>query len=158
MRDKPAGTVRITCGEHILQTTLLPKLTPLLLEYPDIKVEFDVNYGFRDIVADRFDAGVRMGDTIDKDMIAVPIGPQLRMAIAASPAYFETHPIPKTPRDLLKHNCINMRMQTAGGPLCLGLRAAWQSIECASGWAAHLQHLAQHGGCGGGGVGYRFPA
>jgi DNA-binding transcriptional LysR family regulator len=87
----------------------------LLLEYPDIKVEFDINYGFRDIVADRFDAGVRLGDTIDKDMIAVPIGPQLRMAIAASPAYFEKHPIPKTPRDLLKHNCINMRMQTAGG-------------------------------------------
>lgn len=115
MRDKPAGTVRITCGEHILRTTLLPKLTPLLLEYPDIKVEFDVNYGFRDIVADRFDAGVRMGDTIDRDMIAVPVGPKLRMAIAASPAYFQTHPIPKVPRDLLNHNCINMRMQTAGG-------------------------------------------
>ena len=115
MRDKPAGTVRITCGEHVLRTTLLPKLTPLLLEYPDIKVEFDVNYGFRDIVADRFDAGVRMGDTIDRDMIAVPVGPKLRMEIAASPAYFQTHPIPKVPRDLLSHNCINMRMQTAGG-------------------------------------------
>lgn len=115
MRDKPAGTVRITCGEHILRTTLLPKLTPLLLEYPDIKVEFDINYGFRDIVADRFDAGVRMGDTIDRDMIAVPVGPKLRIAIAASPSYFKTHPIPKAPRDLLKHNCINMRMQTAGG-------------------------------------------
>ena len=115
MRDKPAGTVRITCGEHVLRTTLLPKLTPLLLEYPDIKVEFDVNYGFRAIVADRFDAGVRMGDTIDRDMIAVPVGPKLRMAIAASPAYFQTQPIPKVPRDLLNHNCINMRMQTAGG-------------------------------------------
>lgn len=115
MRDKPAGTVRITCGEHILRTALLPKLAPLLLEYPDIKVEFDVNYGFRDIVADRFDAGVRMGDTIDRDMIAVPVGPKLRIAIAASPAYFQTHPIPKVPRDLLNHNCINMRMQTAGG-------------------------------------------
>lgn len=115
MRDKPAGTVRITCGEHILRTTLLPKLTPLLLEYPDIKVEFDVNYGFRDIVADRFDAGVRLGDTIDKDMIAVPIGPQLRMAAAASPAYAAAHPKPKSPRDLVNHNCINMRMQTAGG-------------------------------------------
>jgi DNA-binding transcriptional LysR family regulator len=115
MRDKPAGTVRITCGEHVLRTTLLPKLTSLLLEYPDIKVEFDINYGFRDIVADRFDAGVRLGDTIDKDMIALPIGPQLRMAVVASPAYFETHPIPKTPRDLIKHNGINMRMQSAGG-------------------------------------------
>ena len=115
MRDKPAGTVRITSGEHVLRTTLLPKLTPLLHDYPDIKVEFDINYGFRDIVADRFDAGVRLGDTIDKDMIAVRIGPQLRMAAAASPAYFETHPIPKTPRDLLKHTCINQRMQSAGG-------------------------------------------
>lgn len=115
MRDKPAGTVRITCGEHILRTSLLPKLRPLLLDYPDINLEFDVNYGFRDIVADRFDAGVRLGDTIDKDMIAVPIGPPLRMVIAASPEYFERHPIPKTPHDLLAHNCINMRMQTAGG-------------------------------------------
>jgi len=115
MRDKPAGTVRITCGEHILRTTLLPKLTPMLREYPDIQVEFDVNYGFRDIVADRFDAGVRLGDTIDKDMIAVPIGPPLRMAAAASPAYFKDHAPPKTPPDLLKHSCINMRMQTAGG-------------------------------------------
>ena len=115
LRDKPAGTVRITCGEHILRTTLLPKLAPLLLDYPDINVEFDINYGLRDIVADRFDAGVRLGDTIDKDMIAVPIGPRLRMAVAASPAYFESHPVPKTPRDLVNHNCINQRMQTAGG-------------------------------------------
>jgi len=115
MRDKPAGTVRITCGEHVLRTTLLPKLTPLLRDYPDIKVEFDINYGFRDIVADRFDAGVRLGDTIDKDMIAVPIGPPLRMAVAASPAYFAAHPIPRSPRDLVHHNCINQRMQTAGG-------------------------------------------
>ncbi|HMM77980.1 MAG TPA: LysR family transcriptional regulator [Gammaproteobacteria bacterium] len=115
LRDKPAGTVRITCGDHILRTTLLPKLTPLLREYPDINVEFDVNYGFRDIVADRFDAGVRLGDTIEKDMIAVRIGPQLRMAAAASPAYFASRPIPKKPRDLLSHNCINQRMQTGGG-------------------------------------------
>ncbi|ODT84271.1 MAG: LysR family transcriptional regulator [Nitrosomonadales bacterium SCN 54-20] len=115
LRDKPAGTVRITCGDHVLQTVLLPRLTSLLHEYPDIRIEFDVNYGFRDIVADRFDAGVRLGDTIEKDMIAVPIGPQLRMAVAASPAYFVAHPIPKKPQDLLNHNCINQRMQTAGG-------------------------------------------
>ncbi|WP_069865770.1 LysR family transcriptional regulator [Pseudomonas citronellolis] len=115
MRDKPAGTVRITCGDHVLRTTLLPKLTPLLLEYPDIKMEFDVNYGFRDIVADRFDAGVRLGDTIDKDMIAVPIGPQIRMAVAASPDYFAAHPKPMSPQDLMNHKCINMRMQSGGG-------------------------------------------
>ncbi|MBG6501657.1 LysR family transcriptional regulator [Pseudomonas aeruginosa] len=115
LRDKPAGTVRITSGDHIQRTLLLPKLAPLLLEYPDIKIEFDINYGFRDIVADRFDAGVRLGDTIDKDMIAVPIGPQLRMAVVAAPAYFATHPNPTNPRDLVNHNCINIRMQSGGG-------------------------------------------
>lgn len=115
LRDKPAGTVRITCGDHVLRTTLLPKLGPLLREYPDINVEFDINYGFRNIVADRFDAGVRLGDTIDKDMIAVPIGPKLRMAAVASPAYFAGHPVPETPHDLTGHNCINMRMVSSGG-------------------------------------------
>lgn len=115
MRDKPAGTVRITCGDHIVRTTLLPKLAPLLNEFPDIKVEFDINYGFRDIVADRFDAGVRLGDTIDKDMIALPIGPKLRMAAVASPAYFAKHPAPKKPADLVAHRCINMRFPTHGG-------------------------------------------
>lgn len=115
LRDKPAGTVRITCGDDILRTTLLPKLTPILKEYPDIKLEFDVNYGFRDIVADRFDAGVRLGHTIDKDMIAVPLGPELRMAVVASPAYFAANPSPATPQDLTMHRCINQRMPTSGG-------------------------------------------
>jgi DNA-binding transcriptional LysR family regulator len=115
LRDKPAGTVRITCGDNVLHAVLLPKLAPLLREYPDIKLEFDMNYGFRDIVADRFDAGVRMGNTIDKDMIAVPIGPSLRMAVVASPDYFERHPVPKSPNDLTAHACINQRMPTSGG-------------------------------------------
>lgn len=115
LRDKPAGTVRITSGDHILRTTLLPKLTPFLLDHPDINIEFDVSYGLRDIVNDRFDAGVRMGDTIDKDMIAIPIGPQLRMAVVASPAYFAKHQKPKTPKDLIRHRCINQRMQSSGG-------------------------------------------
>ncbi|MEO7576911.1 MAG: LysR family transcriptional regulator, partial [Massilia sp.] len=115
LRDKPAGTVRITCGEHICRTTLLPKLAPLLRDYPDIRCEFDVDYGFRDIVADRFDAGVRLGTTIDKDMIAVAIGPPLRMAVVASPAYFAAHPVPHAPRDLMAHNCINQRMSSSGG-------------------------------------------
>jgi DNA-binding transcriptional LysR family regulator len=115
LRDKPAGTVRITCGDHVVKTTLLPKIAPLLHKFPDVKVEFDVNYGFRDIVADRFDAGVRLGGTIDKDMIAVPIGPKLRMAAVAAPAYFARHPAPKTPEDLTKHSCINMRFPTHGG-------------------------------------------
>ena len=115
LRDKPAGTVRITCGDNVLRTVLLPKLTPLLPDYPDITLEFDMSYGFRDIVADRFDAGVRLGNTIDKDMIAVPIGPPLRMAVVASPAYFEIHPKPKTPQDLTAHRCINQRMPSSGG-------------------------------------------
>lgn len=115
LRDKPTGTVRITCGDHVLRSTLLPKVAPLLHQYPDVKVEFDVNYGLRDIVADRFDAGVRLGDTIDKDMIAVPIGPKLRMAAVAAPGYFARHPKPKTPQDLMQHSCINMRFPTHGG-------------------------------------------
>lgn len=115
LRDKPAGTVRITSGDHVLHSVLLPKLTPLLRDYPDITVEFDMNYGFRDIVADRFDAGVRMGNTIDKDMIAVPIGPPLRMAVVASPGYFAANPPPKVPLDLTTHRCINQRMPTSGG-------------------------------------------
>ncbi|EOV6160107.1 LysR family transcriptional regulator [Enterobacter ludwigii] len=115
LRDKPAGTVRITCGPDVLSRTLLPKLTPLLRKYPDIHIEFDANHGFRDIVADRFDAGVRMGDTIDKDMIALPIGPQLRMAAVASPDYFARHPVPQTPHELTQHQCINQRMIKSGG-------------------------------------------
>ena len=115
LRDKPAGTVRITCGDHVLRTTLLPKVAPLLHAYPDVKVEFDVNYGFRDIVADRFDAGVRLGDTIDKDMIAVPIGARLRMAAVATPGYLADRAKPKRPEDLTKHSCINMRFPTHGG-------------------------------------------
>jgi DNA-binding transcriptional LysR family regulator len=115
LRDKPAGSVRITSGDHVLRTILLPKLLPVMQRYPDIRMEFDVSYGLRDIVADRFDAGVRLGENIDRDMIAMPISPMLRMAAAASPDYFERHPVPKTPGDLTAHNCINIRFPTSGG-------------------------------------------
>ncbi|MFD0725234.1 LysR family transcriptional regulator [Lysobacter brunescens] len=115
LRDKPAGSVRITCGDHVLRTILLPKLLPVMRRYPDIRMEFDVSYGLRDIVADRFDAGVRLGENIDKDMIAMPISPMLRMAAVASPDYFARHPVPKTPGDLTAHNCINIRFPTSGG-------------------------------------------
>ncbi len=115
LRDKPGGTVRITCGDLVLRKILLPKLTPLLREYPDVEIEFDVNYGFRDIVADRFDAGVRLGESIDQDMIAVPIGPPLRMAAVASPDYLASRPTPAKPEDLLAHRCINLRLPTYGG-------------------------------------------
>lgn len=115
LRDKPAGSVRITSGDHVLRTILLPKLLPVMHRYPDIRIEFDVSYGLRDIVADRFDAGVRLGESIDKDMIAMPIGPKLRMAAVASPMYFENHPVPKVPGDLTQHNCINIRFPSSGG-------------------------------------------
>lgn len=114
LRDKPAGSVRITSGDHVLRTILLPKLLPLMERYPDVHIEFDVSYAFRDIVADRFDAGVRLGESIDKDMIAMPISPKLRMAAVASPAYFERHPVPKVPGDLTGHNCINLRFPSGG--------------------------------------------
>lgn len=115
LRDKPAGSVRLTSGDHVLRTILLPKLLPVMHRYPDINIEFDVSYALRDIVADRFDAGVRMGESIDKDMIALPISPKLRMAAVASPGYFEKHPVPQTPGDLTQHNCINIRFPTSGG-------------------------------------------
>jgi DNA-binding transcriptional LysR family regulator len=114
MRDRPAGTVRITCSDYVLRTTIWPKLAPMLRDYPDINVEFDVSYGLRDIVADRFDAGVRLGERVHKDMIAVPIGPKLRMAAVASPGYFARHPLPKAPGDLMQHRCISQR-QVSGG-------------------------------------------
>lgn len=115
MRERPAGLIRITASEYATQTNLLPKLIPFLKNYPDVKVEISVDKGFRDIVADRFDAGVREGDVIAKDMIAVKIGPDLRSAVVASPDYFKTHPKPETPHDLIKHNCINIRLPTLGG-------------------------------------------
>jgi DNA-binding transcriptional LysR family regulator len=114
LRDKPAGSVRITSGDHVFRTILLPKLVPVMHRYPDVHIEFDVSYGFRDIVADRFDAGVRLGESIDKDMVALPISPKLRMAAVASPAYFDHHPAPKVPDDLTRHNCINIRFPSGG--------------------------------------------
>jgi DNA-binding transcriptional LysR family regulator len=114
IRAKPAGTVRITCADHVLRTIIWPKLVPVLRNYPDINMEFDVSYGLRDIVADRFDAGVRLGEAVHKDMIAIPIGPRVRMAAVASPAYFAEHAPPKTPGELVRHRCINQR-QAGGG-------------------------------------------
>ena len=150
LRDKPAGTVRITCGDNVLRTVLLPKLTPLLREYPDIRLEFDMSYGFRDIVADRFDAGVRLGTTIDKDMIAVPIGPPLRMVVVASPTYFEINPRPKTPQDLTAHRCINQRMPSAGGLYVWDFARRGKQVNGAGRWSADLQHLAAAGRRGAG--------
>ncbi|SAK57563.1 LysR family transcriptional regulator [Caballeronia ptereochthonis] len=115
LRDKPAGTVRITAHDHAIVTVLWPRLRSLLREYPDIHLEFSVDYAFTDIAAQRFDAGVRVGDRVDKDMIAVCIGPAFRMAVAGSPEYFAGRPVPKTPRNLTDHQCINLRLPTHGG-------------------------------------------
>ncbi len=115
LRDKPAGTIRITAIEHAVDTILLPKLAQFLPAYPDIKVEISIDYGLTDIVADRYDAGVRSGEQVAKDMIAVRIGPDLRIAIVGSPSYFKDRPAPEKPQDLTEHECINLRLPTYGG-------------------------------------------
>jgi DNA-binding transcriptional LysR family regulator len=115
LRDKPAGTIRITSSEHAADTILLPALAKLLPRYPDINVETVIDFGFTDIVAERYDAGIRLGEEVDKDMIAVRIGPDLRMAAVAAPSYFAKRARPKKPQDLTEHSCINLRMPTYGG-------------------------------------------
>ncbi|OIR09085.1 HTH-type transcriptional regulator PgrR [mine drainage metagenome] len=112
LRDKPAGTIRITTAEHAANSVLWPKLADFLPDYPDIKVEVVVDYGLTDIVAERFDAGVRHGELVARDMIAVRIGRDLRMAVVAAPAYFSRHAPPRSPRDLTDHACINLRLPT----------------------------------------------
>jgi DNA-binding transcriptional LysR family regulator len=114
LRDKPSGTVRITAPEHAARTVLWPKLEPVLEVYPDINVEISVTSALSDIVTEQFDAGVRLGEQIAKDMIAVPIGPQLRMAVVATQSYFAARSKPLTPQDLADHRCINFRLPTLG--------------------------------------------
>lgn len=114
-RDKPAGRLRITAGEHAAITVLQPVLEKILPAHPDLHIEVTVDYGLTDIVAEGYDAGVRLGEQVAKDMIAVRIGPDMRMAVVGSPEYFARHPRPKTPRDLTRHNCITIRLPTYGG-------------------------------------------
>jgi DNA-binding transcriptional LysR family regulator len=115
LREKPAGTIRITTGDHAAESILWPVLARVLPDYPDVRVELSIGYGLVDIVAERFDAGVRMGEQVAKDMIAVRIGPDLRMAAVAAPSYFANRPEPRTPHDLTGHACINLRLPTLGG-------------------------------------------
>jgi DNA-binding transcriptional LysR family regulator len=115
LREKPAGTIRITTSRHAAESLLWPALERLLPDYPDIKVEVSIDSGLTDIVAERFDAGIRLGEQVAKDMIAVRISPELRMAVVGSPAYFERHPRPLTPQDLADHDCINLRLRSFGG-------------------------------------------
>ncbi|MEB4674111.1 LysR family transcriptional regulator [Enterobacteriaceae bacterium G50] len=110
-----AGNIRISAGEHSAKCLVWPKLKPFLRQYPDINVELVVDNGFVNIVEGRFDAGVRLGESVNKDMIAVRIGPDVRLVVAGSPDYYAQYGVPKTPHDLQHHRCINMRLPTAGG-------------------------------------------
>ena len=115
LRDKPAGTIRIVSGEHAADTILWPMLAKLLPNYPDISVEVVIDYGLTDIVAERYDAGIRFGEQVEKDMIALRIGPDMRMAVVGAPGHFTKQVRPIVPQDLTGHNCINMRLPTYGG-------------------------------------------
>jgi len=114
-REKPAGTIRITADEHAVRSILAPALERFLPQYPDIKVEITIDYGLTDIVAERYDDGIRLGEQVAKDMIAVPVGPEMRMIVVGTPSYFAKRPKPKEPQDLVGHNCINLRLPTYGG-------------------------------------------
>jgi len=115
LRQKPAGTVRITATDYSADSVLWPRLAKLLRAYPDIKVEIVVDYGLTDIAAEGYDAGVRLGEQVARDMIAVRIGPDIRMVVVGAPSYFAMHAAPRTPRELIDHNCINLRLPTRGG-------------------------------------------
>jgi DNA-binding transcriptional LysR family regulator len=115
LRERPAGNLRITTAEHAAQSIVLPTLARFLPQYPDIHVELSVDYGLVDIVTERYDIGIRLGEHLARDMIAVPVGPPMRMAVVATPAYFARRQRPRTPQDLTGHNCINLRLPTYGG-------------------------------------------
>lgn len=115
LREKPAGTIRITTSEHAARTLLWPALETFLPSHPDIHVELNLDPGLTDIVAERFDAGVRLGESIAKDMVAVRIGPDLRMVVVGAPSYLARHDAPRDPLDLANHKCINLRLPTSGG-------------------------------------------
>ncbi|MGH7005551.1 MAG: LysR family transcriptional regulator, partial [Alphaproteobacteria bacterium] len=115
LRQKPAGTIRITSSRHATESILMPAVTQIMADHPDIKVEISVDQRLTDLVAERYDAGVRLGEQVEKDMIAVRIGPELRMAVVGSPAYLARHAKPATPHDLTQHVCINLRLPTLGG-------------------------------------------
>ena len=115
LREKPAGTIRVTAHDHAVRAFLWPALERLLPDHPDIKVEVIIDYGLTDIVAERFDAGIRTGEMVAKDMVAVPIGPDLRSAVVGAPGYFANRRRPETPQDLTSHTCVNLRLPTHGG-------------------------------------------
>jgi DNA-binding transcriptional LysR family regulator len=127
--DKPAGTVRITAIDHVIDQVLWPRIAPLLPQYPDLRVEFSADYRIVDIAAERYDIGVRHGDQVDKDMIAVRLTPDVQMRIVASAGYFAHRPLPASLTDLMKHNCINLRLASSGGIYAWELRHDGQDVE-----------------------------
>jgi len=127
--DKPAGTIRITAIDHVIESLLWPRLAPLLPLYPDLHVELSSDYRLVDIAAERFDIGVRYGDQVDKDMIAVRLTEEMPMAIVAAPSYFAHRPAPASAQDLMKHNCINLRLASSGGLYAWELRHEGRDLE-----------------------------
>ncbi len=129
LRERPAGTIRLTASQHAVDTVLWPVLERLLPAYPDVHVELGVDSGFADIVTERFDAGVRLGESIARDMVAVRIGPDLRMTVVGSPGYFAERAPPRTPQDLAGHRCVNLRLNTAGGFYAWELEGAGRELR-----------------------------
>jgi DNA-binding transcriptional LysR family regulator len=129
LRDKPAGTIRITSVEHATTKYIWPVLKTLLRDYPDISVEVVDDYALVDLVKDQFDAGVRLGEQVAKDMIAVRIAPDMPMSVVASPDYFSAHPKPSVPADLVRHRCISLRLPTSGGLYVWGFEKDGQEMK-----------------------------
>ncbi|MBG1232248.1 LysR family transcriptional regulator [Aestuariivirga litoralis] len=129
LKDKPSGLIRISCGEHAARSALWPRIEKFLAQNPDVQVEITVDNGLIDIVTEKFDAGIRHGELVAKDMIALPLGPELRMLPAASPAYFKTYPKPKRPEDLTGHACINIRLPTLGNVYAWEFEKAGRSVN-----------------------------
>ncbi|BEV71411.1 LysR family transcriptional regulator [Paludibacterium sp. THUN1379] len=129
LRDKPAGTVRITASDHAVDALIWPRLAHWLTQYPDISVEITSDNRFTDIVANRYDIGVRIGEDLAKDMIAVRMSPDLHMAVVGSPGYFQSRTRPRAPQDLLEHNCINLRLPTHGGLMPWEFKQQGQHIK-----------------------------
>jgi DNA-binding transcriptional LysR family regulator len=127
--DKPAGTLRITAIDHVVDDVLWPRIAPLLPQYPDLHVEISADYRLVDIAAERYDIGVRWGDQVEKDMIAVRLTPDVKMMIVGAPSYFSHRPVPASSQDLMKHNCINLRLASSGGLYAWELRHDGQDLE-----------------------------
>ena len=129
LRDKPAGTIRITTTDFAADTVLWPRLAPVLAAYPDIKIELSIDFVLTDIAANKFDIGVRWGDQIAKDMVAVRVGPDMRMGVVGSPAYLKSRPAPKGPQELLQHSCITLRLPTRGDIYAWELKKGKREVQ-----------------------------